>query len=85
MICLCTRTQGGRFEGFDRTPLFTKILINAHTDFDAHSMAKGEASFGPNLLKPVAGDRQESSPAASTVAVLAGVVVAVVVSLISMT
>ena len=48
-------------------------------------MAKGEASFGPNLLKPVAGDRQESSPAASTVAVLAGVVVAVVVSLVSMT
>ena len=33
------RTQGG-FEGFDRTPLFTKILINAHTvnfDFDAGS------------------------------------------------
>ena len=39
-------------------------------------MEKREASFGPNLLKPVAGDRQESPPAASTVAVLAGVVVA---------
>ena len=32
-------------------------------------MAKRKASFGPNLLKyfkPVAGDRPESSPAAST-------------------
>ena len=44
-----------------------------------------EASFGPNLMKPVAGYRQKSSPAASTVAVLAGVVVAVVVSLVWMT
>ena len=57
--------------------LFTKILINAHTvsfDFDAHLRYNGkkESYKSSEVFQPVAGDRQESSPAASTVAVLAG-------------
>ena len=47
--------------------------MNFNFDVCSRVVEKRKASFGPNLLnyfKPVAGDRRESSPAASTVAVL---------------